>query len=333
MNSKSISSAKVSKDKEIVVQSNSISRGIYSCSPTARKLIAYCILKINHYPENLNSSVYTNIDVLHHFKSSFSISEFINRLGISKGSNTYKQVKRAVEELSTSVIQVENTEEKYKAYTWFSSATYDKTKDLIELDFNPQIGLAIQEWKEIKQFSAMNIKTIGEIQSFFALRYFELACSFYNMKGRYGNKKNEWKFTLKVDEIKTMFKIDKDAYKDRMNNFITKVVKNPLEEVNKVNKDFQISYAKIVENHKTVAFEFTCSQAEILKIESTDSAEEISEKQMINQEELEIQHYKTKFPEQWEEAVRTAKLQNELPFEMEMVTDARAVDILKAQGL
>ena len=45
MNSKSLSTG---KDKEIVVQSNSISRGIYSCSPTARKLIAYCILKINH---------------------------------------------------------------------------------------------------------------------------------------------------------------------------------------------------------------------------------------------------------------------------------------------
>ena len=330
MNSKSLSTG---KDKEIVVQSNSISRGIYSCSPTARKLIAYCILKINHYPENLNSSVYTNIDVLHHFKSTFSISEFINRLGISKGSNTYKQVKRAVEELSTSVIQVENTEEKYKAYTWFSSATYDKTKDLIELDFNPQIGLAIQEWKEIKQFSAMNIKTIGEIQSFYALRYFELACSWYNTKSRYGNKKNEWKFTTSVEEIKTMFKIDKDAYKDRMNNFITKVVKNPIEEVNKVNKDFQISYAKIVENHKTVGFEFTCFQSQILKIEKTDSAEEIKEKQEINKEEQEVLFYKTRYPQEWAQAVESAKLQNELPFEMEMVTEGRAVEILKAQGL
>ena len=333
MNSKSISSTKSSKDKEIVVQSNSISRGIYSCSPTARKLIAYCILKINHYPENLNSPVYTNIDVLHHFKSSFSISEFINKLGISKGSNTYKQVKRAVEELSTSVIQVENTEEKYKAYTWFSSATYDKTKDLIELDFNPQIGLAIQEWKEIKQFSAMNIKTIGEIQSFFALRYFELACSFYNMKGRYGNKKNEWKFTLKVDEIKTMFKIDKDAYKDRMNNFITKVVKNPIEEVNKVNKDFQMSYAKIVENHKTVGFEFTCFQSELLKIQKDDSSEELLEKQEINQEALEVEYFKNKYPQQWTEAIENAKLQSELPFEMEIFTEGKAVEYMKSLGL
>lgn len=330
MNSKSISAT---KDKEIVVQSNSISRGIYSCSSTARKLIAYCILKINHYPENLNSSSYPDIDVFHHFKSTFTISEFINRLGISKGSNTYKQVKRAVEELSTSVIQVENTEEKYKAYTWFSSATYDKTKDLIELDFNPQIGFAILEWKEIKQFSAMNIKTIGEIQSFYALRYFEIACSWYNTKSRYGNKKNEWKFSLSVAEIKTMFKIDKDAYKDRMNNFITKVVKNPIDEINKVNKDFSMSYAKIVENHKTVGFEFTCFQAEILKIEKEDSLEEKKEKQQINDEALEVEYFKNKYPEQWEKAVETARLQNELPFEMEIVTEARAVDYLKNQGL
>ena len=330
MNSKSLASA---KDRELVIQSNSISRGIYTCSPTARKLIAYCILKINHYPENLNYSAHPEIDVIHHFKSTFTISEFINKLGISKGSNTYKQVKRAVEELSTSVIQIENTEERYKAYTWFSSATYDRVKDLIELDFNPQIGFAILEWKQIKQFSAMNIKTIGEIQSFYALRYFELACSWYNTKSRYGNKKDEWKFTLSVEEIKTMFKIDKDAYKDRMNNFITKVVKNPIEEVNKVNKDFQMSYAKIVENHKTVGFEFTCVQAEILKIEKSDTSEEIQEKREINEEILEVEYFKKKYPEEWQTAVESVRLQNELPFEMEMFTEAKAVDFLKEKGL
>ena len=51
------------KDKEIVIQSNAISRGIYTCSPLARKLIAYCILKIDHYPE---ATLDENIK-LHHF--------------------------------------------------------------------------------------------------------------------------------------------------------------------------------------------------------------------------------------------------------------------------
>lgn len=320
------------KEQETVVQSNSISRGIYTCSPLARKLIAYCILKITHYPENIDLPE-LGVDVLHHFKSTFSISEFINKLGISKGSNTYKQVKRAVEELSTSVIQIENTEEKYKAYTWFSSATYDKENDLIELDFNQQIGFAILEWKRIPQFSAMNIKTIGEIQSFYALRYFELACSWYNSKGRYGNKSNQWKFTLSVDEIKTMFKIDKDAYKDRMNNFITKVVKNPIEELNSVNKDFQMSYAKIVENHKTTGFEFTCDQTTILKIESTDTPEEKTEKKLVNDETLEVEYFRNKYPEEFEEALASLKQQNELPFEFGTLTELRAVEELKKKGL
>ncbi len=320
------------KDKELVIQSNSISRGIYTCSPLARKLIAYCILKVNHYPENIDNPNLPDIEVFHHFKSTFSISEFINKLGISRGSNTYRQVKRAVEELSTSVIQVENTEEKYKAYTWFSSATYDKANDLIELDFNQQIGFAILEWKEIKQFSAMNIKTIGEIQSFYALRYFEIACSYYNMKGRFGNVKDQWKFKLSVDEIKTMFKIDKEAYKDRMNNFITKVVKNPIEELNEVNKDFQISYVKIVENHKTVGFEFTCDQISLLKIESSDSAEDKQEKAEINNDMLEVEYFKNKYPKEWDEAMTAASAQNELPFEFGILKEHSAVEILKKQG-
>ena len=317
------------KDKEIVIQSNAISRGIYTCSPLARKLIAYCILKIDHYPE---ATLDENIK-LHHFKSTFSISEAINKLGISKGANTYKQVKRAVEELSTSVIQVENTEEKYTAYTWFSYASYDKEKDLIELEFNQQIGMAIIEWKEIKQFSAMNIKTIGELQSFYALRFFEIANSYYNMKGRYGNAANTWTFTLNVDATKTMFKIDKDAYKDRMNNFITKVIKNPLEELNSVNKNFQISYQKVMENHKTVAFNFTCVQTEILKIAKTDSPEEINEKEEINSELMEINYFKEKYPKEWKEAEEIINSQQELPFDFGNLNDFRILEKLKELGL
>ena len=315
---------------ELVIQSNAISRGIYTCSTMARKVIAYCILKVNHYPENIG---HNDIDVIHHFKSTFPISEFINKLGISKGSNTYKQVKRAVEELSTSVIQVENTDEKYKAYTWFSSATYDKSKDLIELEFNQQIGLAVMQWREIKQFSAMNIKTIGEIQSFYALRYFEIASSWYNTKGRYGNEKNTWKFKLSVDEIKTMFKIDKDAYKDRMNNFITKVVKNPVKELNSVDTNFQMSYAKLVENHKTLGFEFTCVQSDTIKIDTSDSPEDKVEKTQINEELMDIEYYKTKYADRWDEAISNSKLQNDLPFDFDVLTEYRAVEYLKAQGL
>lgn len=332
MNSNQLSSI---RNKEIVIQSNSISRGIYTCSPLARKLISYCILKTNHYPETVNLKDLPDIEIMHHFKSQFTISEFITKLGISKGANTYKQVKRAVEELSSSVIQIENTEEKYKAYTWFSSATYDKTNDLIELEFNPQIGLAVLEWKQIKQFSAMNIKTIGEIQSFYAMRYFELACSWYNSKGRYGNKKDEWKFSATVDDLKTMFKIDKDAYKDRLNNFITKVVKNPIDELNSVNKDFQMSYTKIVENHKTKGFEFTCVQsAAVAKIETTDSPEVKEDKKEINEEVIEVEYFKTKYPKEWAEAMETVKDQNSLPFEgFAIYTEAQAVQILKNQGL
>lgn len=318
------------RPRETVIQSNAISRGIYTCSPLARKLIAYCILKIDYYPQKVENKT---VETLHHFKSCFPISEFIKKLGISKGSNTYAQVKRAVEELTTSVIQVENTEEKYKAYTWFSSADYDKKKDLIELEFNQQIGFAIIEWKEKKQYSAMKIKTIGEIQSFYALRFFEIACSWYNAKGRYGNERNSWKFTLTVDEIKKMFKIDKDAYKERMNNFITKVIKNPIDELNRVNNDFSIEYSKIIENHKTVGFTFTCTECDVLKISSDDSDSVKEEKKVLNDEAREMEYYKMKYPSQWEAAIKLAEAQSELPFDFAAATEARAVSILREQGL
>ena len=65
MNSMQLSTT---KDKELVIQSNSISRGIYTCSPLARKLIAYCILNINHTPEAVSNPDYPDIEFFHHFK-------------------------------------------------------------------------------------------------------------------------------------------------------------------------------------------------------------------------------------------------------------------------
>ena len=136
-----------------------------------------------------------------------------------------------------------------------------------------------------------------------------------------------------VDAIKTMFKIDKDAYKDRMNNFITKVIKNPLEELNSVNKNFQISYQKVMENHKTVAFNFTCVQTEILKIAKTDSPEEINEKEEINSELMEINYFKEKYPKEWKEAEEIINSQQELPFDFGNLNDFRILEKLKELGL
>ena len=129
-----------------------------------------------------------------------------------------------------------------------------------------------------------------------------------------------------------MFKIDKDAYKDRMNNFITKVVKNPIDELNSVNKDFQITYTKIVENHKTVGFEFTCEQASVLKIDATDSVELKEDKQAINDEVLEMEYYKTKYPAQWKAAMEELESKTTTPV-FGIFLESEAVTMLKEQGL
>ena len=88
-----------------------------------------------------------------------------------------------------------------------------------------------------------------------------------------------------------------------------------------------------MENHKTVAFNFTCVQTEILKIANTDSPEEINEKEEINSELMEINYFKEKYPKEWKEAEEIINSQQELPFDFGNLNDFRILEKLKELGL
>ena len=88
-----------------------------------------------------------------------------------------------------------------------------------------------------------------------------------------------------------------------------------------------------MENHKTVAFNFTCVQTEILKIAKTDSPEEINEKEEINSELMEINYFKEKYPKEWKEAEEIINSQQELPFDFGNLNDFRVLEKLKELGL
>lgn len=88
--------------------------------------------------------------------------------------------------------------------------------------------------------------------SLYAFRYYEIAVSYKGNKGRNGNRKGQWFFEYDVENLRRTLNIAEGKYAGRMNAFISRVVKMPIDELNRLNFDFSVSFEKIVQNRRTV---------------------------------------------------------------------------------
>jgi plasmid replication initiation protein len=76
------------------------------------------------------------------------------------------------------------------------------------------------------------LSDVAELKSFYAFRWLEMARSYESLAGQKGNKKNEWWFGRSVEEIRELFGIEKDEYKD-FAELRRRVIEGPIAEINK----------------------------------------------------------------------------------------------------
>lgn len=308
-----------------LLQPNQISQGLYKCSPLAKQLLAYVIadLKIMKW-SNLNIETY---------ETTFKTSDFVKALGKSRiGSKQKDLIKSALVELQKSYIAID-TGKKFETFSWVTHAVFSDVDHKINIEINHHLGQALVEYKH--GFTTLQLIELGRLQSFYAMRYYEIALSWIGKKGKDGNKKGCWYFEYTVDELRKTFQLGDNEYSGRMTNFITKVVKNPLDEVNE-KTNLTVSFDKIKDGKNVVGFRFNCSEkAASLQITNDNSQTEQDEIKVINEEQAELQYFKSHYPEEFAAALKLAKQQNELPFgdSFEIAYEADAVEILKKQGL
>lgn len=227
-----------------------ISRATYRCNSPERKLLYFAARKIQLETHGKTTG----------YIATFSISEMLEALGMSNQTNNRQHIRQAIETIATkNEIIIQNDENTFEAYFWLSYAKYDDKSDKAILKFSEEIGALFELCKE--RFSLINLKTIGSLTSYYAMRYYELAVSYIGFKGQEGNPPNTWYFDLSVDEIKQMFKIEK-GYEQRVDNFFSKTVKMPIEELNEKNPDFKIEIAivkDVSDKRKTAGYRFTCT--------------------------------------------------------------------------
>lgn len=330
------------KNKDYQLQSNDISNGIYSCSPIARRLIAFCISKA--YEDTIEiANLYNDENLTEKakfpcMKSTFSFSDFFKKMGMIYGSKQIQQVEKAVDECMKSVIRIEQEDffthrRKWFTYTWFVESFIDEETEKINMTFNPLIYKAIVAWYFTnKGYSALRIELLGQLKSFYAMRYYEMALSQMGNMGKNGNEQEQWFFEKSIAELKAMFEIQNVKSYERTENFIMYVVKRPIEELNEKNKDFQIEIQKIKEQRKTVGFRFWCkATTKQWKIAKTDSYDDKQIKSEINEFEKEIVFYKTKFSKLWKEKSQEVKQSQFLPFNFEINEDIEILNLVKEE--
>ena len=308
-----------------LLQPNQISQGLYKCSPLAKQLLAYVIadLKIMKW-SNLNIETY---------ETTFKTSDFVKALGKSRiGAKQKDLIKSALVELQKSYIAID-TGKKFETFSWVTHAVFSDVDHKINIEINHHLGQALVEYKH--GFTTLQLIELGRLQSFYAMRYYEIALSWIGKKGKEGNKKGCWYFEYTVEELRKTFQLGANEYSGRMTNFITKVVKNPLDEVNE-KTNLTVSFEKIKEGKNVVGFRFNCSEkATSVRITKEMDKAQIDEIKEINEEQAELEYFKSRYPEEFAEALKLVKQQAELPFgdSFQIAYEAEAVEILKKQGL
>lgn len=306
--------------KKYINQSNTVSTSLTRISSaTSYKIIKYGMHKLELLFGTGNSkktlSEYKKMNLLQadnwkniaweDFTCSYSITEFCENLNIQDGGKQREEIRKMMDNVVGEKIYLK-LEDREKWFPWFVEAEYiysdeDTNEQKITLRFNPGvIGTALIQ---NENYSHIELLVIGKIKSYYGLRIYELIKAFYNKKGRYGNEKGEWKTDwYSIDFLKKFLQCE-TSYIGRLNNFIQKAIKNPVDEINTVCESLEINLHVDIDfkrggrgGKQIQSIRFICAEkGNTLRITKYDSKELIAEKEAHNQTIFESETLKDKY--------------------------------------
>lgn len=242
------------------VQSNLLTTAIYNCTPTERKIIAYCIAQVNNksvikYDANhKQNNDLSKIESISMGIIKFKISDFLKTMEL-KITNT-EFIKTAIDTITDCKIRLEDEFGNLINFAWFSYSVYNKKEKCCYVKFNDILYNHLLNQKS--NFSKLKLKIIGQAKSVYTMRFYEIGVMHRGFKGKNGNKSSEWFFEMTEEEIREKFNIDNELYKDRIDRFNKIVIQDPIEELNKINDEFRTTVRKIVNGRKIEKYRFEC---------------------------------------------------------------------------
>jgi plasmid replication initiation protein len=229
-----------------VIQHNAVSRGAHGLSATAQKLVAMAMALL---PADLSS-----------LTAAFTFSEFCKALGMTVGGESYAIFKAAVDECMECVITIETEPDEkgkkdWKKFTWFTVSTFSEKTGQATMKFSNDLAFFLMAIKWM--YSKINLKDIGELQSRYAIKLFEMAISYQSLKGKQGNSDHEWYFERPIPELRKIMGVPQEAYKET-HLFKQNVIEKPIKEINQAGIGIEITPEGIKQGRRIVAIRFDC---------------------------------------------------------------------------
>ena len=203
---------------------NSLTRAFYKTSALGQKLFCYSLFCATNSDFDFSKGVIK-----------FSVSDFAKALCVSRSGQGYINIKNAINEIYDFNIIVKDDDKKQelKMFRVFQSAEIEKNQ--ITLQFSSPT-IEILEKHQKKQYSLLALNQIAKLKNFYAIRLYEIALSWSGQKGKVKGRPQEWFFDFTFEEFKSVFQLE-DM---RSDNIVNRVVKKPVEEINK-NTNLEIS--------------------------------------------------------------------------------------------
>jgi plasmid replication initiation protein len=244
-----VSPAALGTTPQYVLQHNAISRSAHSLSVTARKIIAMSMALL---PADFSSRTVT-----------FAFSEFCEAVGYERGGATFKYFCSAVDECMGSVISLEIPCAKtgkpiWVKYQWFSFARVHSATGEVVMVFSDILASVLLELK--KAYAQIDLKTLGLFESKYSFRIYETAISYKSMAGQAGNRPGEWYFERTMEQLRKMFDLPEESYKD---NYELKraAVEKPVKEINSYKTGVSIAATGVKQGRRLSGVRFDCKEA------------------------------------------------------------------------
>jgi len=276
--------------EQVTIKSNFIAEGRFKVSAMAQRLISFCIYKMTVCCRNDKKS----------FQAEFSFKEFLSLLGMKRCSQkTLTLIKQATEECQKAFISYE-TNSKFVTMPWFQLCMVDKKLDVVSFTFNDSVGEAIMDYSN--GFIAEKLQLLGKLQSYYAMRWYDLTMTQKGQMGRNGNSWNQWYCQYSIQDIRAIFGIKSEEYAGRMDNFFKYVVEKPIEELNRVNKKYVIEVQKVRTGRNLSDVMLVCTEleADVIDVPVISTVDDV-ELTQIEQETMTLTSYRDTYPELWDE--------------------------------
>lgn len=303
-------------------------------SPTSMKLITYGLYKLaysfdieKYKPINLLNKKTWKEEMWDDFTCSFTTKEFCDALGLSDGGQQRKQIEIAIDKAFDEKIKLSN-ENETRWFPWFVEALYyhPKNSELentnvgesndksISLTFHP--GVLAIALNQASGYAYIDLQSYGKLKSTYALKWYQIIKSRYNMKSKWGNAYGQWTTEeMTIKDLKDMFNIGLNLYEGRTNNLLTKVLKNPIKEINDSGFNFtaEIVY-KRGQNNRVESFFILCKETVVPRVISKAASRELKdEAREMDEADLRVETMKHKYPEEWEKYKKTVSAKSSMP--------------------